>query len=131
MSEEVRKKLKNVMEILKGLRGFNYNRALTTVDRFIVCSLLVLFLLMMLSGYMHGGAFIDILPSSQDWAFWAHTQLAIPTMTFFTAHVCIRLRFFLLRRTMKENLLVNLLPVLVGLSLFLPVLYLRFFFEPN
>jgi thiosulfate reductase cytochrome b subunit len=109
----------------------DHNRALITVDRFIVCSLLVLFLLMMLSGYMHGGAFIDILPSSQDWAFWAHMELAIPTMAFFTVHVCIRLRFFLLRRRMKEDLLVNLLPVLVGLSLFLPVLYLRFFFQPN
>jgi hypothetical protein len=49
--------LENVMKILKQLRGFNYNGALTTVDRFIVCSLLVLFLLMMLSAYMRGGGF--------------------------------------------------------------------------
>jgi hypothetical protein len=50
-------------------------------------------------------------------------------MLLFTVHFAIRLRFILLRWKMKEGLVLNLVTVLVGLVLLLPILYLGFFFS--
>lgn len=94
-------------------------------DRIVAWSLWALFLLMTLSGYMLTKGFID-----RYWGFLAHMQLAIPTMAFFTVHVSIKARLLLRRRT-KGDLLVDLLPTLVGAALFLPVLYLWVFFRPG
>jgi hypothetical protein len=74
---------------------------------------------MMLSGYMLTKGFVD-----RSWGLVAHLQLAIPIMALFTVHFTIRLRFILLRWKMKEGLLVNLVPVLVGILILLPILYL-------
>jgi hypothetical protein len=63
------------------------------------------------------------------WGFLAHLDLAIPTMGLFTIHFAIRLRFILLRWKMKDGPLLNLVSALVGVALFLPVLYLAFFFQ--
>ena len=114
------------MTRVDGLHVVGYldlNAALGKVDRVISSSLLMLFLLMTVSGYMFTKGFID-----RYWGFLAHLQLAIPTMLVLTIHFSIRLRFMLLRWKMKEGLLLNLVPVLVGIALFLPVLYLAFFF---
>lgn len=100
------------------------NSALTIIDRVVVWLLLAMFLVMMLSGFMLTKGFID-----RYWGFLAHVQFAIPTMAFFTVHVSIRVRFFLLRRRMKEDLLVNLVPAMFGAALFLPVLYLDLLFR--
>jgi hypothetical protein len=97
--------------------------ALTVFDRVVAWSLWALFLLMMLSGYMLTKGFID-----RSWGLVAHLQLAIPIMALFTVHFAIRLRFILLRWKMKEGLLVNLVPVLVGILIFLPILYLSLFY---
>ncbi|WP_455283757.1 hypothetical protein [[Eubacterium] cellulosolvens] len=100
------------------------NVALNSFDRVIAWLLWALFLGMTLSGYMLTKGFID-----RYWGFIAHFQLAIPAMALFTVHFAIRLRFILLRWKMKEGLLVNLIPALVGAALFLPVFYLDLFFH--
>ena len=100
------------------------NLALNSVDRVIAWLLWALFLGMTLSGYMLTKGFID-----RYWGFLAHFQLAIPAMALFTIHFAIRVRFILFRWRTKEGLLVNLIPVLVGFALFLPVLYLDLFFQ--
>ena len=97
--------------------------ALTMFDRVVAWSLWALFLLMMLSGYMLTRGFID-----RSWGFLAHMDLAIPIMALFTVHFTIRLRFMLLRWKTKEGLLVNLVPILVGILIFLPILYLGLFY---
>jgi hypothetical protein len=93
-------------------------------DRIVAWSLWALFLLMTLSGYMFTKGFID-----RSWGFLAHLQLAIPALALFTIHFAIRLRFILLRWKMKEGLLVNLVSILVGIVIFLPILYLAFFYR--
>lgn len=100
------------------------NLALNRFDRVIAWLLWALFIVMTLSGYMLTKGFID-----RYWGFLAHLQLAIPAMLLFTIHFAIRLRFILLRWKMKEGVLVNLIPLLVGVALFLPFLYLDFFFR--
>ena len=97
--------------------------ALATFDRVVAWSLWALLLLMMLSGYMLTRGFID-----RSWGFLAHMELAIPIMALFTIHFAIRLRFMLLRWKTKEGLLVNLVPILVGILIFLPILYLGLFY---
>jgi cytochrome b subunit of formate dehydrogenase len=99
------------------------NGLLNKFDRIVAWLLLALFLLMMVSGYMLTKGFID-----RYWGFVAHLQLAIPAMALFTIHFAIRIRFMLLRWKMKNGPLVNLVSVLVGVALFLPVLYLGLFF---
>jgi hypothetical protein len=96
---------------------------LSLFDRVVAWSLWALFFLMMLSGYMLTKGFID-----RSWGLVAHLQLAIPIMALFTVHFAIRLRFMLLRWKMKEGLLVNLVPVLVGILILLPILYLGLFY---
>jgi len=98
--------------------------ALTMFDRIVAWSLWALFLLMTLSGYMLTKGFID-----RSWGFLAHLQLAIPAMALFTIHFAIRLRFILLRWKMKEGLLVNVISILVGIMVFLPIIYLAFFYR--
>jgi len=100
------------------------NVALNRIDRVIAWLLLVLFFVMTLSGYMLTKGFID-----RYWGFLAHFQLAIPTMALFAIHFAIRLRFILIKWRMKEELFVYLAPVLAGLALFLPILYLDLFFQ--
>ena len=99
------------------------NVALGKIDRVIAWALWAAFLLMTLSGYMITKGFIN-----RYWGFLAHLELAIPAMLLFTVHFAIRLRFVLLRWKMKEGLLVNLLPILVGILIFLPILYLGLFY---
>lgn len=93
-------------------------------DRIVAWSLWALFLLMTLSGYMLTKGFID-----RSWGLFAHLDLAIPAMALFTIHFAIRLRFILLRWKMKEALLVNLISILVGIIIFLPILYLGLFYR--
>lgn len=98
--------------------------ALTMFDRIVAWSLWALFLLMTLSGYMLTKGFID-----RSWGLLAHLDLAIPAMALFTIHFAIRLRFILLRWKMKEGLLVNLASILVGIMVFLPILYIALFYR--
>jgi len=100
------------------------NVALGKIDRVIAWTLWAAFLLMTLSGYMLTKGFIN-----RYWGFLAHLELAIPAMLLFTVHFAIRLRFIMLKWKMKQGLLLNLVTLLVGLVLFLPVLYLGFFFS--
>ena len=100
------------------------NVALNKFDRIIAWLLLPFFLLMMVSGYMLTKGFID-----RYWGFLAHLQLAIPTMALFSIHFSIRLRFMLLRWKMRDGPLLNLVSALVGVALFVPILYLGFFFQ--
>jgi hypothetical protein len=100
------------------------NAVLSKIDRVVAWSLWAVFLLMALSGYMLTKDFIN-----RYWGFLAHLQLAIPAMLLFTVHFTIRLRFVLLRWRMKEGLLLNLVMMLVGVALFLPILYLDLFFR--
>ena len=100
------------------------NIALKEFDRITAWTLWALFLIMTVSGYMLTKGFVD-----RYWGFLAHFDLAVPTMAVFTIHFAIRIRFMLLKWKTKESLLVNLAPVLVGVALFLPVLYLSFFFR--
>ena len=93
-------------------------------DRIVAWSLWAVFLLMTLSGYMLTKGFID-----RSWGLFAHLDLAIPAMALFTIHFAIRLRFILLRWKMKEGLLVNLVSILAGIIIFLPILYLGLFYR--
>ena len=93
-------------------------------DRVVAWLLWVAFLVMMVSGYMLTKGFID-----RYWGFLAHLDFALPVMALFSVHFAIRVRFILLRRQEKETLLVNVVPVLVGAALFLPILYLGLFFQ--
>jgi len=93
-------------------------------DRIVAWSLGALFFLMVLSGYMLTKGFID-----RSWGFVAHMELAIPVMALFAIHFAIRLRFILLRWRMKDGLLVNLIPILAGILVFLPILYLGLFYR--
>jgi len=102
----------------------DHNQALNKIDRIFAWLLWMLFLTMTVSGYMLTKGFID-----RYWGFLAHLQLALPTMGLFALHFSIRLRFVLLRWKMKEGALLNLLTVLVGAALFLPILYLDLFFR--
>jgi uncharacterized membrane protein YbjE (DUF340 family) len=104
----------------------DHDAALAAIDRVVAWLLWLLFLLMMLSGYMLTKGFI-----SRYWGFLAHLQLAIPTMAFFSVHFALRVRFILLKRKTKEELLVNLASVVAGGVLLLTVLYLGFFFRPG
>jgi len=79
---------------------------------------------MTVSGFMLTKGFID-----RYWGFLAHFDLAVPTMAVFTIHFAIRVRFMLLRWKSKGGLLLNLVPVLVGVAIFLPILYLDLFFR--
>ena len=79
---------------------------------------------MTVSGYMLTKGFID-----RYWGFLAHLDFAIPAMAVFTIHFAIRIRFVLLKWKMKENLMVNLAPILVGAAMMLPMLYLALFFR--
>jgi len=97
---------------------------LRKIDKMTVWLLWALFLLMTVSGYMLTKGFID-----RSWGLLAHLQLAIPTMLLFTTHFTIRLRFMFLRWGMKEGLYLNLMTMLIGVALFLPVLYLDLFFS--
>ena len=101
--------------------GYN---ALNKVDRVTAWLLWILFLLMTISGFMLSKGFID-----RYWGFLAHFDLVIPIVAVFTIHFAIRLRLMLVRWKMREGLLLNLLPVLVGVSIFLPILYLDLFFR--
>ena len=100
--------------------------ALNKFDRIIAWLLWAMFLLMTISGYMLTKGFID-----RYWGFLAHLQLAIPAMALFTIHFAIRLRFILLRWKMKEGLMVNLLSIIVGIVIFLPILYLGLFYQSS
>lgn len=100
------------------------NVVLTKIDRIIAWLLWAMFLLMTLSGYMLTKGFID-----RAWGLVAHLQLAIPAMAVFTIHFAIRLRFILIRWKMKEGLLVNLVSILAGAVIFLPILYLDLFYR--
>ena len=100
------------------------NVALNKIDRIVAWLLWALFLLMTVSGYMLTKGFID-----RYWGFLAHMDFAIPTMAIFTIHFAIRIRFVLLKWRMKENLMVNLAPILVGAAMLLPILYLALFFR--
>jgi hypothetical protein len=103
--------------------GLDFNVALSKLDRVTAWILWILFLVMTISGYMLTKGFIN-----RYWGFLAHFDLAVPTMAVFTIHFAIRVRFILVRSKMRESLLVNLVPVLVGVALFLPILCLSVFF---
>ena len=106
------------------MTDLDLNIALNKFDRVTAWILWALFLILTVSGYMLTKGFID-----RYWGFLAHFELAVPTMAVFTIHFAIRVRFILLKWRMREGRLVNLVPVLVGVALFLPVLYLSFFFR--
>jgi len=96
---------------------------LRRIDRIVVWLLLTLFIVMMISGYMVTKGFID-----RYYGLVLHTELDLPIMAFFSIHFAINLKFMLTRWGIKNGVLVNLVPTLVGSSLFLFVLYLDQFF---
>ncbi|MEM2863807.1 MAG: hypothetical protein QW569_03615 [Candidatus Bathyarchaeia archaeon] len=97
----------------------NVDRFLYRVDGVLAWILYLLFMLMMISGYMitrgflsyHVGAFI-------------HTRLDVPTMALLSIHVAINTRWTLIRKGIKDRLLKDLISVLFGLTPLMIILYL-------
>lgn len=87
-------------------------------------ALLVLFFVFMISGYMITKGFVDRL-----WGLILHKQLTLPIMAIFTSHVSIQMRFYLIRRKIRSEELINLLPLLFGIVSFALILYLDQFFS--
>ncbi|MGC8849826.1 MAG: hypothetical protein ACP5QI_05065, partial [Candidatus Bathyarchaeia archaeon] len=88
----------------------NFDRLLYKLDSVLAWVLYLLFILMMISGYMitrnfmsyHIGAFI-------------HIRLDAPTMVLLSFHVAINMRRILIRRGFKGRLSRGLIPILLGL----------------
>ncbi len=102
----------------------NSDTLLKKIDRIIVWALLVLFLIFMISGYMVTRGFIH-----RYYGLVLHTKLDIPIMMLFSMHFTINLKFILARWGIKSEVLSSLIPLIVGSSLFLFILYLDQFFQ--
>ena len=97
---------------------------LRDIDRWVSVALLVLFFVFMISGYMITKGFID-----RSWGILLHKQLTLPIMAVFTTHIVIQLRSFLIRRRIRSQMLINVMPLILGLISFAFILYLDQFFS--
>ena len=102
----------------------NVNKFLSDIDHWCCVTLLVLFLIFMISGYMITKGFI-----SRFWGLLLHTELDLPIMLLFAFHISVQLRTYLIRLRRGNAILVNLIPLLLGLMLFLFIIYLDLFFS--
>lgn len=102
----------------------NSTTLLKRIDRIVVWGLLTLFLVFMISGYMITKGFID-----RYYGLLLHTELDLSIMALFTVHFGINLKFILARWGIKNGVVVNLVPAIIGFSLFLFILYLDQFFR--
>ena len=100
------------------------NILLKRIDRAVVWFLLILFLVFMISGYMITRGFID-----RYYGLMLHTELDLPIMIVFVVHAIINIRFFLIRKGMKDDKRLNLFSLTIGSILFLFILYLDQFFQ--
>jgi hypothetical protein len=100
------------------------NSLLRDVDRWVTVALLVLFFVMVISGYMYTRGFIDRL-----WGIVLHNQLALPTMAVFLGHVSIQLRFALIRLRVKNRVVLAIIPLIFGVASFAFIYYLDQFFS--
>lgn len=100
------------------------NILLKRIDRTVVWFLLTLFLVFMVSGYMITRGFLD-----RYYGLLLHTELDLPIMIVFAVHVMINIRFFLIRKGIKEDRGLNLFSLMIGSILFLFILYLDQFFQ--
>ncbi|MBS7658793.1 MAG: hypothetical protein QXR82_03840 [Candidatus Bathyarchaeia archaeon] len=103
------------------------NVFLKKFDRVIAWVLAVLFLAMMISGYMsvkgsyrfhHGRNELIIL------GVMLHTQLDLPLMLLFSIHFAINLKFALMRHGFKDSFGLNLICLIIALALLLFIIYL-------
>jgi hypothetical protein len=99
---------------------------LQTIDAWITITLLVLFFVFMVSGYMITKGILD-----RSIGFVLHTELDLVIMVMFSIHVAIRLRFVMARRQLFRNhiRLANVLTVAMivgatGLMMFLDLIIL-------
>ncbi|HID17186.1 TPA: hypothetical protein EYP26_02710 [Candidatus Bathyarchaeota archaeon] len=95
------------------------NALLNRLDRIVAWTLLALFFLMMVSGYMITRGFVSV-----HYGSILHTQLDLPIMALFSAHFSVRLKFALMRLRVKDSLALNIFCLTVGLASFLFVVYL-------
>jgi len=97
---------------------------LKRIDRTVVWALLTLFLVFMITGYMVTRGFID-----RYYGLILHTELDLLIMLLFVMHVSINMRLILIRHGVRNNLVSNLSPLMIGAGLFLFILYLDQFFH--
>ena len=85
------------------------NEILAKIDSWDILALLVLFYLLMVSGYMiTKGLF------SRYWGILFHDNFDLPIMAAFSIHFAIRLRFFLIRRKLADGHILNLITFLAA-----------------
>jgi len=99
----------------------NVNRLLYKLDRASAWTLYLLFMLMMVSGYMMTRGFI-----SYRLGVFIHFGLDAPTMILLSIHTAINMRWILMRRGVRRRLPANLIPILFGLTPLIIILYLNF-----
>lgn len=93
------------------------------LDRILAWILYVLFMLMMISGYMITRGFLDY-----RLGFFIHSRFDVPAMALFSIHVAINLRTILIKRGIRDSLLLNLISLLFGLLPFIMIFYLDFLY---
>jgi hypothetical protein len=100
------------------------NIILKKLDRIVAWVLALVFLAMMISGYISVKGF----PGSKDYlnvfAYKLHTQLDLPLMLLFSIHFAINLKFALMRYGFKDSFALNLFCLCIALILFLFIVYL-------
>jgi len=100
------------------------NQFLAKIDSWSCSSLLILFYVFMVSGYMITKGLID-----RYWGFVLHTELDLPIVAVFSVHFATRLRFFMIRRKLTKGFVLDMITLLAGLLSFIFVVYLDVFFR--
>ena len=101
----------------------NISRLLYKLDRILAWVLYGLFILMMISGYMITRGFLDY-----RLGIFIHNMFDVPTMALLSIHVAINVRKALMRAGVRDNSLLNLITLLIGLVPFIIILYLDFLY---
>jgi len=101
------------------------NIFLKKIDRIVAWILAILFLAMMISGYMSIKGFHRDRLSLSVLGTLIHTQLDLPIMLLFSIHFGINLKFTLMRYGFKDSFSLNLTCLIVALFLFIFYLDLR------
>lgn len=86
--------------------------------------LAVLFLAMMISGYMSVKGFHRGRDGLIVLGTIIHAQLDLPIMLLFSIHFAINLKFALMRYGFKDSSGLNLICLIIALTLFLLIVYL-------
>jgi len=100
------------------------NVILKKLDRIVAWILALVFLAMMISGYISVKGFPRGKHYLNVFAYKLHIQLGLPLMLLFSIHFAINLKFALMRYGFKDSFALNLFCSSIALMLFLFIVYL-------